>query len=106
MAWFVLIVAGLFEVAWASLLERSDGFSRLWPSIGFVLALGASMWLLALATRTIPLGTAYAVWVGIGAAGTFLVAVLVRGEQTNPAQVMAVAALVASIVAVKLTAAS
>lgn len=106
MPWIVLIVAGLFEVAWASLLDRSDGFSRLWPSVGFVLTLGASMWLLALAVRSIPLGTAYAVWVGIGATGTFLVAVLVRGQQTNPAQVVAVMALVASIAAVKLTAAS
>lgn len=106
MAWIVLIVAGLFEVAWASLLDRSQGFSRLWPSVGFVLTLAASMWLLAVAVRTIPLGTAYAVWVGIGATGTFLVAVLVRGQQTNPAQVVAVVALVASIAAVKLTAAS
>jgi quaternary ammonium compound-resistance protein SugE len=105
-AWFVLVVAGLFEVVWASMLERSQRFSRLWPTVGFVVALGVSMWLLAVAVRTIPLGTAYAVWVGIGATGTFLVAVLLSGQETNPAQLVAVSALVASIAAVKLTAAS
>jgi quaternary ammonium compound-resistance protein SugE len=105
MAWLVLVVAGLFEVAWATLLDQSKGFTRLVPSMGFFVTLAVSMYLLSVATRTIPIGTAYAVWVGIGAVGAFLVAVLVLRQATNPAQVAAIAALVVSVVAVKLTAA-
>ena len=104
MSWLILVVAGLFEVAWASLLPATEGFTRVAPSIGFVVALTISMVLLSVATRTIPIGTGYAVWVGIGAVGAFLVAVVVRGQSTSIAQVFAMAALVASIVAVKLTA--
>lgn len=105
MAWIVLIIAGLFEVVWASLLESTKGFSRLWPTAGFLVTLGISMYLLSIATRTIPVGTGYAVWVGIGAVGAFLVGVLVKGDETSVGQVAAIVALVTSIVAVKLTAA-
>lgn len=104
MAWIVLIIAGLFEVAWASLLDQTRGFTRLVPTVGFVATLGISMYLLSVATRTIPVGTGYAVWVGIGATGAFLVGVLLKGDSTNPWQVVAMFALVASIIAVKLTA--
>ena len=104
MAWIVLIVAGLFEVVWASLLDSTRGFSRLWPTIGFLTTLGISMYLLSVATRTIPVGTGYAVWVGIGAVGAFLVGVVIKGDETNVGQIAAIIALVASIVAVKLTA--
>jgi quaternary ammonium compound-resistance protein SugE len=104
MAWLVLVVAGLFEVAWASLLAETKGFTRAAPTIGFVVSLAISMWLLSVATRTIPIATGYAVWVGIGAVGAFVVAVVVRGHATNVAQIIAISALVASIVAVKLTA--
>jgi quaternary ammonium compound-resistance protein SugE len=104
MAWFVLIVAGLFEVVWASLLDSTRGFTRIAPTVGFLVALGVSMYLLSVATRTIPIGTGYAVWVGIGALGTFVTAVAIRGQSTSPAQLAAITALVASIVAVKLTA--
>ena len=104
MAWIVLVVAGLFEVAWASLLDRTNGFTRPLPTAGFLVALGVSMYLLAVATRTIPVGTGYAVWVGVGVIGTYLVGVLMRGEGTSGWQVVSMAALVASIVAVKLTA--
>ena len=104
MAWIVLIIAGLFEVAWASLLDQTKGFTRLVPTVGFVVTLGVSMYLLSIATRTIPVGTGYAVWVGIGATGAFLVSVLVKNESTNAGQIVAMFALVASIVAVKLTA--
>ena len=105
MAWFILIVAGLFEVVWASLLDQTKGFTRFVPTIGFLVALGISMYLLSVATRSIPVGTGYAVWVGIGAVGAFLVGVLIKGDDTNPGQVLAISALVASIIAVKLTAA-
>lgn len=103
MAWIVLVVAGLFEVVWASLLGATKGFTRPVPTIGFLVTLAISMYLLQIATRTIPIGTGYAVWVGIGAVGAFLVAVLWRGQPTSPGQVLAITALVASIVAVKLT---
>jgi quaternary ammonium compound-resistance protein SugE len=105
MSWVVLIIAGLFEVAWATLLGESKGFTRPLPTVGFVVTLVISMYLLAVAVRTIPIGTAYAVWVGVGAVGAFLVSVLWLGERTTPAQLVSMAALVASILAVKLTAA-
>lgn len=104
MAWLTLVVAGVFEVVWASLLPLTKGFTRPMPTAGFVVALGASMYLLGMAARTIPIGTAYAVWVGIGAVGAYLVGVLALGESTSPAQATAMAFLVASLVAVKVTA--
>jgi quaternary ammonium compound-resistance protein SugE len=103
-SWLVLIVAGAFEVAWAILLGDSKGFTRPLPTVGFLATLAASMYLLSVATRTIPIGTAYAVWVGIGAVGAFLVGVLLRDQPTYPAQVVAMGALVASIIAVRATA--
>jgi quaternary ammonium compound-resistance protein SugE len=103
-AWIVLIVAGLFEVAWASLLDTTKGFTRLWPTVGFLSTLAISMYLLSVATRTIPVGTGYAVWVGIGAVGAFLVGVFVKGDPTSVGQVVAISALVVSIIAVKATA--
>ena len=106
MAWLLLVVAGILEVVWASLLPTTDRFTRLLPSVGFVAALVASMILLAMAARTIPLGTAYAVWVGIGAVGTVLFGIVVRDEPTSPANLAALTLLVLSIVAVKLTAAA
>ena len=104
MAWIVLIVAGLFEVAWASLLDRTNGFTKPLPTVGFLVTLGVSMYLLAVATRTIPVGTGYAVWVGVGVVGTFIVGVTLKNDATNVWQVVSMVALVASIVAVKLTA--
>ena len=103
MAWLLLTVAGLFEVVWASLLAETLGFSRLWPTVGFIVALALSMMLLAAAVRTLPVGTAYAVWVGIGAVGTVLVGVALRHQATNPANLLALAGLVTAIVAVKVT---
>ena len=104
MAWLVLLVAGGFEVAWAALLGETKGFSRPLPTAGFLATLAASMYLLSAATKTIPIGTAYAVWVGIGAVGAFVFSVVVRQQPTSPAQIAAMAALVLTIVAVKATA--
>ena len=104
MGWIVLVVAGVFEVVWASLLGRTEGFSRLVPTVGFAAALAVSMVLLALAVRTIPVGTAYAVWVGIGAVGAFVVSLVLERRPTSVGQLVAMGALVASIVAVKATA--
>jgi quaternary ammonium compound-resistance protein SugE len=103
-AWLLVIVAGLFEVVWASLLPETQGFRRLWPSVGFVASLAVSMALLAVAVRTLPIGTAYAVWVGIGAIGTVAVSVVVHHQATSLANLVALAGLLAAIVAVKLTA--
>ncbi len=103
MPWLLLIIAGLFEVVWASLLAATDGFTRLWPTVGFVASLAVSMVLLAIAVRTLPVGTAYAVWVGIGTVGTVLVGVTVRHQATSLANMLALLALVAAIVAVKVT---
>ena len=80
MAWIVLVVAGVFEVVWAIGLKYTDGFSRLWPSVGTVVAMIASVVLLAWAMRTLPVGTAYAVWTGIGAVGTVILGIALFGE--------------------------
>lgn len=104
MPWLLLVVAGLFEVVWASLLPETEGFRRPLPTLGFVAALGVSMFLLAVAVRTLPVGTAYAVWVGIGAVGTVLVGIIFRNQATSVANLLALATLVAAIIAVKLTA--
>lgn len=103
MAWLVLIVSGLLETAWASVLPETNGFRRPVPTAAFLLLLAASMYGLAYAARTIPIGTAYAVWVGIGAVGTIIVGIVVHGDDTSPAQMLALSALVGSIVAVNLT---
>ncbi len=104
MAWMFLIVAGLLEVAWASLLDATKGFTKPAPTAGFLATLAASMYLLSLATRTIPISIGYAIWVGIGLVGTLAVGILVEGDQPSANQIAAVAALAASIAAVKLTA--
>ena len=103
-AWALLVVAGLLEIVWALGLKYSDGFTKPLPSVVVIVGAAASFWLLSIAMRVLPAGTAYAVWVGIGAVGTFLVSVTWRQETTNPANLLAMAALVLSIVAVKVTA--
>jgi quaternary ammonium compound-resistance protein SugE len=101
MPWVLLIIAGLLEVAWASLLPETNGLTRLLPTAGFVVALAGSMFLLAKATETIPIGTGYAVWVGIGAVGAAIVGILVHGEPATAARLFFLALLVVSIVGLK-----
>jgi quaternary ammonium compound-resistance protein SugE len=103
-AWAVLVIAGLLEVAWAIGLKYSQGFTRLWPSLFTGVNLVASMVLLSWAARTLPIGTAYAVWVGIGASGAALLGILFLGESASPARLAFLALLVISIVGLKLTA--
>lgn len=103
MAWLVLILSGCLEAVWATALARSDGFTKPLPSVVFAVAALASFLGLAHAMRTLPVGTAYAVWVGIGAVGTIIVGIVVHGDDTSPAQMLALSALVGSIVAVNLT---
>ena len=84
MAWFILIIAGLFEVGWAIGLKYTEGFTRLWPTVGTVLAMVISLGLLGIAMKSLPVGTAYAIWVGVGAVGTVILGIVLLGEPANP----------------------
>jgi quaternary ammonium compound-resistance protein SugE len=101
-SWIILVVAGLLEVLWAAALPAA-GLSRPLPTVAFLVGLAGSMLLLARATETIPLGTAYAVWVGIGAVGATLVGILARGESAAPERLVCLALLVVAIVGLKTT---
>ena len=102
MAWIVLVVAALFEIGWAIGLKYTDGFSRLWPSVWTIAALAVSVGLLAVAARTLPIGTAYAVWTGIGAAGTALLGIWLFSEPATFARVMCIALIVSGVVGLKI----
>ncbi len=104
MTWLVLLVAGLLEVAWAIGLKYTEGFSRFWPTVGTVAAMVASVGLLGLAMRTLPVGTAYAVWTGIGAVGTVVLGIVLFGEPATMARLACAGLIVAGIVGLKLTA--
>lgn len=103
MSWVLLTVAGLLEVAWAAALPSTGGFTRPLPTAGFVAALAGSMFLLAKATDTIALGTAYAVWVGIGAVGTTVVGIVLHGDPAAPSRLLFLTLLVVAIAGLKLT---
>jgi len=102
MAWVVLVVAGGFEVVWAIGLKYTDGFTRLWPSVATVVAMVASVVLLGWAMKTLPVGTAYAVWTGIGAVGTVILGIALFGEAATLARLACVGLIVAGIVGLKL----
>ncbi|QLL08475.1 DMT family transporter [Mycobacterium vicinigordonae] len=102
MAWLVLIVSGTLEAVWATALARSDGFSRLLPSVIFAVALLASMTGLAIAMRSLPTGTSYAVWVGVGAVLTVGYAMLTGGESASPVKILLIGGVIACIVGLKL----
>ena len=103
-SWLILIIAGLLEVCWASSLKATAGFTRLGPTLFFVVTMAGSMYLLGVAVRHLPVGTAYAVWVGIGAAGTAIFAMLFQGEAMSVARGIFLSLLIISIVGLKLTA--
>lgn len=103
MPWLILIIAGLFEVAWAVGLKYTQGFSKFWPSLGTVAAIVISMWLLAIAMKSLPGGTAYAVWVGIGTVGTFILGILLLGEPAHLMRVLSVALIVLGVIGLKLS---
>lgn len=103
MDWIILSIAGVLEVVWALLLKQSEGFSKPAPTIGFLIALTASMGLLAFALRTLPVGTAYAVWTGIGAAGTAVVGMLWLGEPRDALRLVSLVLLLAGIIGLRLT---
>ena len=102
MAWVILIVAGIFEVGWAVGLKFTEGFTRVWPSILTACAMVIIMALLGVAIRTLPLGTAYEIWTGIGTAGTVLLGMLALGESASPMRIVFVLLILLGIIGLKL----
>jgi quaternary ammonium compound-resistance protein SugE len=105
MAWIILLVAGLLEIGWAVGLRYTQAFTRLWPSVGTIAAMALSMGLLGLAVRTLPLGTAYAAWTGIGTVGTVSVGILLFGESVSLTRLSCLLLIISGIVGLKLAAA-
>ena len=101
-AWLFVIVGGLFETAFALCLKASDGFSKLWPTVGFIVSVSISMGLLGLGLRTLPVGTGYAVWVGVGAAGTAIVGILFLGDPATLLRAGAIALIVGGVIMLNL----
>jgi quaternary ammonium compound-resistance protein SugE len=102
MSWIILIVAGLLEVGWAIGLKYTEGFTRLWPSVFTALAMVVSIVLLGIAVKSLPVGTAYAVWVGVGAVGTVIMGIVLFGEPANALRIASIVLIVAGIVGLKL----
>lgn len=104
MAWLLLVLAGLFEVGWAIGLKYTDGFTRLWPTVGTVAAMAISLGLLGIAMKSLPVGTSYAVWVGVGAVGTAILGIVLFGEPANAGRLASLGLIVAGIVGLRLAA--
>jgi quaternary ammonium compound-resistance protein SugE len=100
--WLALFAAGLLEIAWAFGLKYSDGLTRFWPTLATVLAILASFSLMALALRSLPFGTAYAIWTGIGAAGSIIVGMVVFSESADPIRIICLTLIVTGMVGLKL----
>jgi len=101
-AWTFLFIAGLFEVVWVVLLKLTDGFSRLWPSVATIAAMAASFWCMSQSLRTIPMGTVYAVWTGIGAAGGVIWGIAMLGEPATALRIGCVVLILAGVAGLKL----
>ncbi|MEH6420218.1 quaternary ammonium compound efflux SMR transporter SugE [Pseudomonas sp. CGJS7] len=104
MPWVLLVLAGLFEVGWAIGLKYTEGFTKLWPSVGTIAAMIVSLGLLGLAMKTLPVGTAYAIWVGVGAIGTVILGIVLFNEPANALRIVSVLLIVAGLVGLKLAA--
>lgn len=102
MSWAILFAAGLFEVGWAIGLKYTEGFTRLWPTVGTVIAMVISLGLLGIAMKSLPVGTAYAVWVGVGAVGTAILGIVLLGDSANAGRLLSLALIVAGIIGLKL----
>jgi len=102
MNWFILVAAGLLEIGWAIGLKYTEGFTRLWPSLGTAAAMVLSLALLGVAMKSLPVGTAYAVWVGVGAVGTAILGIVLFGEPANTARLLSLALILAGIIGLKL----
>ena len=105
MSWLILVIAGLLETGWAIGLKYTEGFTRLWPSVWTVAAMIVSFWLLALAMKALPVGTAYGVWVGIGAVGTVILGIVLFNEPVNPMRLISVGLIIMGIIGLKLSSA-
>jgi quaternary ammonium compound-resistance protein SugE len=102
MAWIIVVVAGLFEVGWAIGLKYTHGFTRPWPTVWTAVSMLISLWLLGIAMKSLPVGTAYSVWVGVGAVGTVILGIVLFDEPANAARVISVSLIIAGIVGLKL----
>lgn len=102
MPWLTLTIAGLLEIVWATAMKQSDGFTKIWPTVIMVVGMIASFWLLAIAMRQLPLGTAYMVWTGIGAVGSFILGIILMGEPVTVSRLFAAALILAGILAMKM----
>lgn len=102
MVWIVIVIAGLFETGWAIGLKYTDGFTRLWPTVWTVLSMIVSLWLLGIAMKSLPVGTAYTVWVGVGAIGTVILGIALFDEPVNAPRLISVALIIAGIIGLKL----
>ncbi|HRN62579.1 MAG TPA: quaternary ammonium compound efflux SMR transporter SugE [Luteimonas sp.] len=102
MPWLILVLAGLFEIGWAIGLKYTEGFTRLWPTVGTVAAMAISLFLLGIAMKSLPVGTAYAVWVGVGAVGTAILGIVLLGEPANAGRMISLGLIVAGIIGLKL----
>lgn len=102
MNWLILVIAGLFEIGWAVGLKYTDGFTRLWPTVWTALSMLISLWLLGIAIKALPVGTAYAVWVGVGAVGTAVLGIVLLGEAATLPRLLSLALIIAGIIGLKL----
>ena len=104
MSWSILFLAGLFEIAWAIGLKYTEGYTKLWPTVFTVTGMIISVWLLGIAARNLPIGTAYAIWTGIGAVGTVILGILLFHEPITIARILCLAMIVSGIIGLKLIA--
>lgn len=102
MPWIILLLAGLFEVAWAIGLKYTEGFTRLWPTVGTLAAMAISVGMLGIAMKSLPVGTAYAIWVGVGAVGTVILGVVLFDEPVNALRVGSILLIIAGLIGLKL----
>lgn len=103
MSWGILVLAGIFEIFWAIGLKYTDGFTKLIPSLFTIIAMLVSFWLLSLSLKTLPLGTAYAVWVGIGTIGTVIAGIMLFGDSINIIRIISIAFIILGIIGLKIT---
>lgn len=101
MAWFLLFIAGLLEIVWAYFMKQSYGFTKLWPTVATFVAMFASFGLLSISMKTLPLGTAYMIWTGIGAVGAFIVGIMMLGETAGALRILAAAMIVGGLALMK-----
>jgi quaternary ammonium compound-resistance protein SugE len=103
MNWIILIVAGLFEVGWAIGLKYTEGFTRLWPTLWTIMAMIISLGLLGIAMKGLPVGTAYSIWVGVGAVGTVILGIVLLGESASVSRMISVVLIIAGIIGLKIS---